>query len=374
MSFLKNNNALKSIPVYIHLFIGIFLLLNIPLVIVSQTTFRKGENFTKPVTAGRILEERYIKINGIEQWVTIKGERSKPVVLFLHGGPGSPLSPYASSIYGAWEKDFIIVQWDQRGTGKTFGKYAPAELDSDYLKSNPLTVEQMTADGIELTEYLIKYLGKQKIILFGTSWGSVLGVLMAVKRPNLFYAYVGHSQIVDPSHNLIYAYQKVYKMAQNASDQKSIDVLKLIGAPPYDRAKTAGQLLRIVKKYEKENSIPAPDSLWKISSSYDNVKDEQDRSDGDDYSFINYMGDKRFGIKPMISTVDLLKDSLDFKMPVYLIQGEEDILTSKEITKEYFNKISAPKKEYLLLPNTAHGFNLSVIEMQYKIMKGISCQ
>ncbi len=112
------------------------------------------------------------------------------------------------------KKDFILVQWDQRGSGKTFGRGAPAELRPDFLKSNLLSVDQMTTDGIELAEYLIKYLGKKKIILFGTSWGSVLGVQMAVRRPDLFYAYVGHSQVVDPSNNLMSAYQKVYQMAQ----------------------------------------------------------------------------------------------------------------------------------------------------------------
>ena len=80
----------------------------------------------------RIHEQKFILINGIEQWVTIKGESSKPVVLFLHGGPGSPMSPYSDSLFKDWEKDFIIVQWDQRGTGKTFGKIAPQELTPEY--------------------------------------------------------------------------------------------------------------------------------------------------------------------------------------------------------------------------------------------------
>ena len=191
---------------------------------------------------------------------------------------------------------------------------------------------------------------------------------MAIKRPDLFYAYVGHSQVVNPSDNLVFDYHKIYKMAQHANDQVSVDTLNSIGLPPYDNPKNAGQLFRIIKKYERENSIPAPDSWFKLSPEYDNEKDSQHRSDGDDYSFVNYMGYKRFGIKPM-NTINLLKDGLDFKIPVYLIQGEEDILTPKEITKEYFDKIRAPKKEFILLPKTAHGFNQSVVEMQYKIMK-----
>ena len=100
-------------------------------------------------------EEKFVLIQGIQQWITIKGNRSKPVILFLHGGPGSPVSPYSDNLYKSWEKDFIIVQWDQRGTGRTFGKIAPEELTPEYLKANPLTLAQMAADGVELSEYLL---------------------------------------------------------------------------------------------------------------------------------------------------------------------------------------------------------------------------
>jgi len=66
-----------------------------------------------------------------------------------------------------------------------------------------------------------------------------------------------------------------------------------------------------------------------------------------------------------------MKDNLDFKIPIYLIQGKEDLLTPKEITKGYFNKINASKKKYILFPQTAHGFNLPVLETQYKIFRSI---
>jgi pimeloyl-ACP methyl ester carboxylesterase len=319
--------------------------------------------------SSHISEERFIRINGIEQWVSINGNKSKPAILFLHGGPGSPMSPYSAALYGDWQKDFIIVQWDQRGSGRTFGKYAPAELDPAFVKANPLTVSQMTADGIELASWLTQYLGKQKIILLGTSWGSALAVLMATQRPDLFYAYIGHSQIVNPGTDLTRAYKKVYRMAEDARDQKAMALLQSIGAPPYDTARTAGRLFRIIKQYEASNAIPMPDSLWEMAPIYNNGKDAQHRSDGDDYSFLNYVGDKRWKVQPMMSTINLLESGLDFKIPVYLIQGEEDILTPKETTTAYFEKINAPAKKYFLLPKTAHGFNLSVLETQRRIIE-----
>lgn len=317
-----------------------------------------------------INEEKFIPIGGIEQWVRIKGsDITKPVILFLHGGPGSVMSPYENNIYSEWEKDFIIVHWDQRGAGRTFGRNAPPEVNEDYWIENPLTVEQMTADGIELSEYLIEKLGKQKIIILGTSWGSVLGVEMSIKRPDLFYAYVGHSQIVNAPGSLQHAYNKIYKMAQGADDRESVDKLNSIGAPPYDDAKNAGMLFRIIKKYERENSIPAPDSWWKPTQEYDNELDNKFRYNGDDYSFINYIGHKKLGIKAMSTAIDFMQEGFEFKIPVFLIQGEEDILTPKEITKEYFDKIKAPVKEFFLLPGAAHGYNQSVVDTQYQIVK-----
>jgi pimeloyl-ACP methyl ester carboxylesterase len=328
----------------------------------SQTTH-------SDTTGNRIAEQHFVMINGIEQWVTIKGDRSKPVILFLHGGPGSTLSPYADAVYKDWEKDFILVQWDQRGAGRTYGRNAPPELSPAYLQANPLTVEQMANDGIELVGYLTKLLGKQKIILFGSSWGSVLGVTMIVKRPDLFYAYIGHSQVVNPLANLIYDYQKIYTIAEKAKDQPSLDILNAIGKPPYDTARNAGKLFRVIKKYEKQNSTPAPDYWFQPSVGYASAKDDKDREDGDDYSFANYVGDKGLGVSPMMRPVNFLKDAVDIKIPVYFIQGEEDILTPKEITKQYFDGIKAPQKKFIMLPKTAHGFNALVVETQLKIIR-----
>ncbi len=327
-----------------------------------------GKHGTDP---GKVIhEETFIQINGIKQWVTIHGESSRPVILFLHGGPGSPVSPYSSNLYKDWEKDFIIVQWDQRGTGKTFGLIAPEELTPEFLRSNPLNIHQMVADGIELSEYLLKYLKKKKIILFGTSWGSVLGVKMAAKNPELFYAYVGHSQITEPDNDLV-LYNKVYLLAEKNNDTASVGILKSLGVPPYTEAKNVGKLFRIVKKYERLNSTAPPDSWFVLHPTYDNAIDNQNRNDGDDYSFVNYVGDKRLGITPMRTTINLLRDNVHFKIPVYLIQGMEDLLTPEQSTKKYFDSIQAPAKKYYLLPQTAHGFNVAVLDTQYKLCKGI---
>ena len=327
-----------------------------------------SQNGQENLVANRIIEDKFVMINGIEQWVTIRGDSSKPAILFIHGGPGSSLSPYADGIYSKWERDFILVQWDQRGSARTYGRNAPEELSPAFLKSNPLTVKQMTSDGIELAKYLIEHLGKQKIILIGTSWGTVLATKMAIEKPNLFYAYIGHSQMVNPSKANLYAYNEVYLLAQNAGDQKSLDMLDRIGKPPYDTARSLGQLLRVVKTYQQKESTPAPASWEELSIEYNTDKDSQNRSDGDDYSFVNYAGDKKLEVSSMSSAIDFHNDGLIFKIPVYLIQGEKDIQTPAAINKAYFEKIISPEKKFIVLPNADHGFNQSVIDMEYKIL------
>lgn len=120
------------------------------------------------------------------------------------------------------------------------------------------------------------------------------------------------------------------------------------------KAATNSQLSKF-KQYQQKKSIPAPASWWKLSPEYNNEKDSQNRSDGDDYSFINYAGDKRFGIAAIDSKINFLNDGLVFKIPVYLIQGKEDIQALEVSIKEYSNKINAPRKKYILLPKTDHG-------------------
>ncbi len=153
--------------------------------LVSVLRDRNKAQFAIDPTRG-IDEESYIEIGGIEQWVTIRGQdRDNPVLLFLHGGPGDVTNPWTFAIFAGWEKVFTVVQWDQRGSGRTLRKTGPAIAPT-------ITVERMTQDGIELAEYLRKHLGKEKIFLVGHSFGSILGVRMARLRPELFYAYVGH--------------------------------------------------------------------------------------------------------------------------------------------------------------------------------------
>jgi pimeloyl-ACP methyl ester carboxylesterase len=192
---------------------------------VSQNAAAQGLPVREPA---RVNEEMFAPIGGINQWITIKGDdRENPVVLFLHGGPGDALSPFADAMFRGWEKDFTLVQWDQRGAGRTYGKSGPSIEPT-------MTVERMVQDGIEVAEFLTKHLNKKKIIVEGGSWGSILGIYMVHARPDLFYAYVGRAQMVNERKNESASYARVLELARAAGDQQAITALTTIGSPPWD--------------------------------------------------------------------------------------------------------------------------------------------
>src|SRR5208337_4185039 len=175
----------------------------------------------------RIKEETFVRIGGIDQWITIKGnDRGNPVLLFLHGGPGDALTPIADAMFAGWEKDFTLVQWDQRGAGRTYGKSGPSIEPT-------MTVERMAQDGIEVAQFLAEHLNKKKIIIYGGSWGSILGIYMARARPDLFYAYVGSAQLVNTRKNEAASFARVLAMARASGDQQAITALTKIGPPPW---------------------------------------------------------------------------------------------------------------------------------------------
>lgn len=178
-------------------------------------------------TPNGIDEARYVEVGGIEQWITIRGEdRKNPVLLLLHGGPGDATNPWGYAGFRSWLKTFTVIQWDQRGAGRTLGRNGPALAPT-------ITIERMAQDGIELANLLRKTLEKDKIVLVGHSWGSILGVFMVKARPDLFYAFVGTGQVADPRRNYAVAYNELLKKAERLGEQRAIRELKEVGPPPY---------------------------------------------------------------------------------------------------------------------------------------------
>lgn len=312
-----------------------------------------------PCEANRPVNEAgFVAIGGIEQWVTIRGDScANPVILFLHGGPGNPLSPYAERIYAAWEREFTLVQWDQRGAGRTFGRNPPpAEL----------TIARMTQDGIALTEHLRARLGQRKVILVGGSWGTVLGVHMALARPDLFHAYIGAGQLVSYRDNLATSYRQLLDRARAAGDGATVAAIEALGPPPWTNPRNAGILRRATRAYERRTTTPPPEGWWAPAPAYADASSQADLEAGDDFSYLQFVGTAGEG---MASTIDLPGLGLTFALPVFLVQGAEDLVTDPGVARRYFDSLSAPHKEFRLLAATGHDPNAAMVDAEYDILR-----
>ena len=309
-------------------------------------------------TPERVKEEMFVRIGGIDQWITIKGDdRKNPVVLFLHGGPGDALSPFADAMYAGWEKSFTLAQWDQRGAGRTYGKSGPSVEAT-------MTVERMVDDGIEVAQFLAKHLDKKKVIIYGSSWGSILGVHMAHARPDLFYAYVGDAQMVNTHKNESASYARVLEMARKAGDQQAITALTTIGPPPWDSLRKWPVFAKTRRAYQSK-LVTAPPADEKINPAYASPEEQAQYEAADDFSFAHFWGLKMSG--PM-EFVDLPALGTDFAVPIFILQGQEDLTALPELAKAYFDSIKAPRKQFYLVPGTGHEPSGTELDMTLKVL------
>jgi len=294
-------------------------------------------------TANGVDEGMFVRIGGVDQWITIRGrDRENPVLLILHGGPGGATSAFALDTV-SWEAEFTLVQWDQRGAGKTFGKSGPL--------GQGVTIERMAQDGIEVAEFVRDHLHKRRIILLGISWGSILGIHMVKARPDLFYAYVGTGQEVNERKGDSLVYQQLLAEANARNDRRAIRELETIGPPPWDKQSQLGVRSKWANAYETgAPSIPEvlADGLMAPRSS---LSDFYHWARGFQTSQGHFLGDDLSG--PLMA-VDLPALGTDFAVPVFVFQGETDHITPPQLAQSYVENITAPQKEFVPIPGAGH--------------------
>jgi pimeloyl-ACP methyl ester carboxylesterase len=325
-------------------------------------------NISIPVrdVARAVHEHGYVKIGGIEQWVAIDGaSNSNPVILSVHGGPGNPISPFIDQLYGAWQQSFTVATWDQRFSGRTYARNEPVvELTEERIAATSLTLEQLVDDGIEVAEHLRKRLGKPRLILTGGSWGSVIAVHMAHRRPDLFYAYVGVSQLVNERDNLAASYAAMLAAAKNKQDAAAIATLQELGPPPWTNPRNFGRMRRIMRAYETAATTAAPE--FKFAPEYSSDEYRAAYEAGEELSFVKYVGMKGDG---MARQVDLPKLGRKYQVPVFLVQGEQDLLTTADITRRWYESIEAPRKKLVMVPGAGHDPNFAMLDAELRVIR-----
>jgi proline iminopeptidase len=287
-------------------------------------------------------EKTWITLGGIAQWVTIRGrDLDNPLLVVLHGGPGSALSLMAHKLFPGWDEAFTVVNWDQRGAGRTFGRHGKAG-------SGELSVARMAADGIELVEELRRRFPGRSVILLGWSWGSLLGVEMIRARPELFAAYVGAGQVVDMGRGEQLSYFGTIDRLKSRGEAGKAKRLEAIGPPPYptmnDLRVQRTLLISTMPKAEGRMFRQAFTGL--LTAPDGRLMDVADAVRGVMFSLR--------GLWAQIAGWRLADRGLEFAVPMVFIQGDLDLQTPTALVTELVPRLRAPKAELVVLKDAGH--------------------
>jgi pimeloyl-ACP methyl ester carboxylesterase len=304
-----------------------------------------------------------VLLGGVEQWILIRGEdATNPVLLFLHGGPGSPVMPIAHHYGRELERHFVVVHWDQRGGGKSY---------SSSLLETSFTIDRFVSDTHELTELLRKRFAAPRIYLVGHSWGSALGVLTVQRYPDLFYAYVGMGQVVDEPRAEQIGLQFVLDKARELGNEEALRELADLDPPYIDNPRDVqiqrkwlsefggnfkeGETLPFLSDFNAEwvwLALRSPEYSW-----LDLTK------------FLRGNSRVRWALFREFKQVNLMESAPRLEVPVYIFVGRYDYNTPVELVEEYFEKLDAPKGKHLIwFEDSGHTPFLEEPERYAKVM------
>ena len=263
-----------------------------------------------------IDKKEIVTIGGIKQYIHIKGKDiSKPLLLLLHGGPGGSLMNKTDYITGKLQQQFVVVQWDQRETGETL------RLNKS---TQDLTLDLFYNDTHDLIDSLLKRFDRQKLYLAGYSWGSGLGFHIADKYPGLLYAYIAISPVIN----------------QWKSEQIALDMLR-----EKMNKKAQQELAQVKIPFENAEQLYYH-RKWLYS--FDGKKFVTK-------GFTQAWGLTWFNVWKESCDINLFESLPTINCPVYFFAGEKDYQTNYSIAREYFTKVSAPKKDFFLFAGSGHG-------------------
>jgi pimeloyl-ACP methyl ester carboxylesterase len=286
-----------------------------------------------------------VRINGDLQKVLIQSDDSRnPILLYLHGGPGSSTIMLSHSYSDSLRKYFTFVNWDQRGAGLSYS------MDTD---PESITEKQIEDDAIELIRFLLEKYNQPKLFVLGHSFGSIIGLRMASKYPEYFYAYIGMGQVLDWDKSVEITRHWLVKELTKAGDQNGLRKLEATHSPS----------MELVRKYRGHTFNPVNfDSI--ITSS--------------PYYVEGYLGhhrkareftEKNIHINPCPNCDNSsLYDLEKIAVPVYFLEGRHDHVPAcaPELVVTFCEKLNAPEKSVIWFENSAHLPNL---EEPYKFQE-----
>lgn len=295
------------------------------------------------IMEGGIAKMTRVEINGRNEWITLRGQdTTKPVLLFLAGGPGGTQMGAVRQELKELEKHFVVVNWDQPGSGKSYAAVPRKEF----------TPDTYVEDGIALTQYLLTMFPQEKIYLAGESWGSALAIFMARERPELYHAVIGAGQMVAFEETERIDYALAMELAEKAGDDGLAKTLQKNGPPPYygrDVAIKSGAYLNYLSGIMASN----PEIH---NAGYNTFRDIASDEYGvwDEINFVRGVVNTFSHVYPQLYPVDLRRDCAALQVPVYFFLGKHDINAPLSLAQAYYDALDAPHKEIVWFEHSGH--------------------
>lgn len=295
------------------------------------------------VVANSVAKLEKITLGGVEQWFTIRGRnKDLPILFFLHGGPGSPQTGAQQKYNAILENYYLVVNWDQRGSGKSFHSGVSKES---------MNLEQLILDAYELACYLMYTYNRKKIFVMGQSVGAIIGLYFASRFPEIIDAYIGINQPVNRKVEEKLSYEFTLETARKKNNKKAIKQLNQIGFPENGTYKSFKDMViqrTWVTKFKgvthKKNA--AFINIHYLLSTHLTFKEK-----------LNFM--KGFGFSAThlwdeITAMNLFHSVPEVKIPVYIFAGKYDQIVNVDLIEEYFNLLKAPSKKLYIFENSGH--------------------
>lgn len=312
------------------------------------------------VTPNGVQETFEAVLGGARQVVNVRGaDRANPILVFVHGGPGAVEMPVAWAFQRPWEDFFTVVQWDQRGAGRSF------LLEDPKVIAPTLSVERYRDDAIELIELLQRRYSQRKVFLLGHSWGSIVGLSVAAKRPDLLYAYIGMGQVIDFRANEQAGFDWVLDQARQDNNAEAVRELEAIrpypGPGAFDPGKTGVERKWSIHygglaagRSDADFYFHAP----RLSPEY-TAADRQAWDDGSAFTIATLF--------PQLSKITF-NDLRQLDTPVFMFLGRRDHTTPSSIAADWMARVQAPGKSVVWFENSAH---LPMIEEPGRVLAAL---
>jgi pimeloyl-ACP methyl ester carboxylesterase len=298
------------------------------------------------VSPGGVQESYRTRIGGIDQWLNARGrDRNNPLVLFVHGGPAAPVTPSLWQFQRPIEEYFTIVNWDQRGAGKTYGEVDPETI------GDTITISRYVADAIEVAEHVRRRYGKDKIILMAHSWGTIVAMNAALERPDLFHAYVGIGQVINTRDNERISFDYAVEQAKSHDNAEALTELESIAPYPGDEPITRERIISARRWAQFYGGLTA---YRETSDYYYKAPLLSPEYDAGDVCAIDRGNVFTLGrILPEFLQVDF-KHVRTFPIPVVMFMGRHDYTTPSEPTADWLGKVATPYKRGVWFEHSAH--------------------